>query len=116
PEDRRHPPTRCDVEGFIAPFWDPLLGDQCIDDRVDGSADRLHIPTGTQSHLVLFDCESVWKAPQRFCIIPPQQTDPVITGEERYNARWLVAVAAVNVVEERHESSNLRSAGGAALF
>src|SRR2546429_682931 len=63
PEQRRRSPTRCDIEGFVAPFRDASLGDERIDHRVDGSADRLDITADQQAHLLLLDREGLRKSP-----------------------------------------------------
>jgi hypothetical protein len=92
-KDRRRTPARGDVKGLVAPFRNPVLGDERIDHRVDSPAYGLDITADQQSHLVVLDRKDIGKPPQRFGVVMPQETDPIIPGEQWHGARRIVVVA-----------------------
>ena len=104
-------PARRDVEGLVARFRDPLFDDQRIHHGVDGAADRRNIAALDKAHPVVGDREDIGKPPQRCGIVTPQQPYAVLSGKKRHHAPGIVVVAGDDMVAERHDSAELRSAG-----
>ncbi len=106
-EHRRRTPARRDVKSLVAPFRDPLFGNQRVDDGVDCAADHFNIAAGKQVYLVVGDREDIRKSPQRCGIVTPQQPHSFVPGKERHRARGVVIVAGNDMVAERHGSQAL---------
>src|SRR5215471_5392622 len=58
-KDRWHLPAWGDGEGLVAPFRNAVLGDESVDDRVDGLAYGVHAAIGHQFDALLADGKDI---------------------------------------------------------
>ncbi len=107
-KDRLVAPARGNVESLVAPFRDEPVGDERLDDLVDGGADLVGVALYEQRHALALDREHAGKPRQHLGVVAPHPADPRLARDERHRPRRVVVVATGDVVGKRHKGSIAR--------
>src|ERR1051326_5645130 len=103
-EQRRLSPARHDIEGLVAPFRDIAVGDERLDDLVDGGADRIEAARRDERDPLRLDREHRLTTGERGGVVAAQPADAMPAGEQGHDPGAVEIVAGADVVGEGHGS------------